>query len=492
MINLSIETSTYSFGIMTIYGHADTGSEILWSDDGQTYYPNNVERDGPEYWISRPFSNPNFPVYVKAVERNSNDDIIYSSDVLQVIIVNNVGQREVTKIVNHIDEHAFAYDLERHPGETNESLKSAILDKTVNKHNSSKEGLINAISRELDLPIWRDFFWIKVRHNPATSSPYKAVSLSITTGGAWVSIAGERTVEKIVDGSYSHIFSKPLGIGDIKITIGEDGPIVDKDRYSIVPDDLGDGVWITKSLSEINNLHVSYPIRHEIYFRTLDDQGKLKRITVQDFQSWLSSTSTVNIDGEDLPLIIFGNNKFVNSSPSEAGNEPVDILYSVQEMYDINSPAEFKKIWTTDEYFKRVPTQNEKSLFYAESMLGFKILELTDEPFTIVGTPIGVDSLSDKEFLSIISNSDKSYQNTRLERYAMELRDVVHIGIGNTRLDYDSWGGDSPENIGPATLTNLYDPEFNKFSILINGDDGSDMVSMTANQRRHFMKELSR
>ena len=55
------------------------------------------------------------------------------------------------KIWNVFDEHALFFNLERNLKEDNESLRERILDFGKNPGNSTREGLLNHIARELGI-----------------------------------------------------------------------------------------------------------------------------------------------------------------------------------------------------------------------------------------------------------------------------------------------------------------------------------------------------
>jgi hypothetical protein len=190
-------------------------------------------------------------------------------------------------------------------------------------------------------------------------------------------------------------------------------------------------------------------------------------------------------------LIVVRDFYYEEIDEATAGND-FDLVFNLQECYDIDGGKDIKKLSYNNVYYRRVYTQASKSAFSAKIIVPIGIQEITNEPYPVVASPMSIRNLSDKNFLSIISKQDMSYQNTRLERYAKELRDIVHIGISSTRLDHDSWGGDHESVIGPASLQSLYDPKYNKFSVLKEANGRRDVFQVTANQRRHFIKEILR
>lgn len=72
------------------------------------------------------------------------------------LIVNDIVFQQQEKLIeqriwNAFDEFALLMDLERLPQESNQSLKNRVLDVRKNPPSSNEQGLLNAISRELDI-----------------------------------------------------------------------------------------------------------------------------------------------------------------------------------------------------------------------------------------------------------------------------------------------------------------------------------------------------
>lgn len=187
-------------------------------------------------------------------------------------------------VVNTFDEFGFALNLERLPGETNESYRTRLLDVNVRKGSSQYSGLLNSICRELNLQQIPSALVLTPGLNPANNQRFSDVTFTLGAKYATVGsplLKTQHEHQKVDGWSWSVALDKRIAESTLKIESPIGVEISSKD-YDL---DVSENKVTFKSDTYAEkDIWVSYE-----YEERFDTVGQ----TVAALQVWLSTVTAV-------------------------------------------------------------------------------------------------------------------------------------------------------------------------------------------------------
>ena len=490
MVTITIDNAlSVQHGGITLTGTAPTaGIMQWWLNDESQFRTSGFTREGIGWQLDMPLQGNSFIINIRYLEN------AVASNVVSYVFSSEAQDPEVSFQFNEFDDLALLNDVNRIPGETNSNIRERSIDSYRAFGNSTLEGQINGIHRDLDLPTLNPFFFLSVRYNPLTDKHYKNAYISTSSLSAEFQVLDWVVYDELLDidpvssiGIPKKTLGHELAETEVKLQIFNAGQLVPDAAIKILEDNK---IWIDDRIVDLDfskQVKITYPYKETFDYIYYDETSKTKKErTVLEFKQWLESLATVEDEYENnVPLVVWNEGQLRNVQLTPDASL-VDQRQSLEDAINRPPSKEFVNIasFQTNSYYRYENPYPAKGFFKASQIVPVKLQRLETDPQLWRGSWASLNYFSDDEF------KDKlipEVYHKNLRYYADILRRITRMEMRNSVVNYDYWGSDSPRYIGDNFIPSRRDSGLVDHTILT--DEGSTQP-LSLNSRKYYSRKL--